>query len=182
MTFRSLGFAFAAALAGCSASQQQSVQSLASGAPQQAHDVVLAASVKAKLAAIDLDSATNVGVRVDDGRALLTGSVKNPAQRAAFESAAKSIGGIRSVEDRTIVNPHAHSAGEQLQDAATATAVSANILAQAGVNAFKVRSTARAGVVTLTGDVPTQALKTTILESARKTPGVKTVVDHLVVK
>ena len=182
MRYGSSALCVAVALAGCSASQQQSVQSLASSAPQQARDVVLAASVKAKLAAIDLDSATNVAVRVDGGRAFLSGSVKNVEQRVEFERAAKSVDGVRSIDDRTTVNPHEHSAREQLQDAGVAAAVSANILAQTGVNAFKVHSEARAGAVTLTGNVPTQAVKTTILESARKTPGVKTVIDHLVVK
>jgi len=171
-----------ALLAGCTASQQQTAQNLASSAPQQAADVVLAGAIKAKLATIDLDSSTAVSVQVVHGKATLTGRVKSVDTRTAFEKAAKSLAGITAVDDRTRIDPHLHGAGEQVTDAALATAVSANILAQAGVNTFKVKPEVQGGVVTLNGTAPTQEIKTTILEAARKTAGVKAVIDHLAVK
>ena len=69
------------ALAACTSSQQKSAQDAASAAPQQASDAILAASVKARLATIDVDSATSVRVEASHGNITLSGDVRSADQR-----------------------------------------------------------------------------------------------------
>lgn len=170
------------ALTACSSSQQKQAQDAASAAPQQASDAVLAASVKTKLAAIDVDSATSVHVDVTNGNVTLRGEVRNPAQRGDFENAARSVGGVNGVTDNTRVNPKLRGARESLGDAALLTKVMGALAAQTGVNAFGVKGVARDGTVTLYGHVSTQAIKTTMLETARKINGVTSIIDKITIK
>jgi osmotically-inducible protein OsmY len=60
--------------------------------------------------------------------------------------------------------------------------VSAAIASEAGVNAFHIAPHARGGVVTLTGTVPNHRILTTVLDTVRGVPGVKSVIDRIVVK
>ncbi|MFN2528686.1 MAG: BON domain-containing protein [Candidatus Baltobacteraceae bacterium] len=170
------------ALAACTSTQQKQAQDAASAAPQQAADAVLAASVKTKLAAIDVDSATSVHVEVANGNVTLSGDVRNPAQRGVFENAARSVGGVTGVTDNTKINPKLRGARESLGDAALLTKVMGALTAQTGVNAFGVKGVSRDGTVTLYGHVSTQAIKTTMLETARKVNGVTSIIDKITIK
>ncbi|MBV9271774.1 MAG: BON domain-containing protein [Candidatus Eremiobacteraeota bacterium] len=67
----------------------------------------------------------------------------------------------------------------RLRNAFLATRVGSAIAAQTGVNAARVKPTARDGVVTLTGSAPTSAVKQTMVQAARGVPGVRTVVDKI---
>lgn len=170
------------ALAACTSSQQKSAQDEASAAPQQAQDGLIAASVKAKLATIDLDSATAVHVDVARGNVTLSGEVRDRTQRADFENAARSVSGVNGVSDYTKVNPKLRGARESLGDAALAAKVVGALAAQTGVNAAGVKVAAHDGTLTLTGTAPSPAIKTTMLESARKTEGVRVVIDRIEIK
>ncbi|MDQ6929395.1 MAG: BON domain-containing protein [Candidatus Eremiobacteraeota bacterium] len=169
-------------LAACTSAQQKSAQDATSAAPQQAQDAVIATGIKAKLAAIDVDSATAVHVAVDNGNVTLSGEARSRDQRNQFQTAARSVGGVKSVRDTTRVNPNLRGARESLGDAGLAAKVMGAIGAQAGVNAFRIHAAVKDGAVTLTGSVPTAAIKTTVLEAARKVEGVRTITDRLDVK
>jgi len=170
------------ALAACTSGQQKQAADAASAAPQQAADAVLAASVKTKLAAIDVDSATSVHIDVAHGNVTLSGDVRDPAQRAVFENAARSVNGVTGVTDNTKINPKLRGARESLGDAALVTKVMGAVAAQTGVNAFGVKAASRDGTVTLYGEVPTQAIKATMLETARKVNGVTSIIDKISIK
>lgn len=73
-------------------------------------------------------------------------------------------------------------ADPRLKNAVLATRVASAIAAQTGVNAARVKPTARDGIVTLTGSAPTEAVKTTMLQTARGVPGVRRVVDKIEVQ
>ncbi|MDP9018419.1 MAG: BON domain-containing protein, partial [Candidatus Eremiobacteraeota bacterium] len=62
------------------------------------------------------------------------------------------------------------------------TRVMAALAAQAGVNALSVKASAHDGVVDLTGTAPTQAIKSTLLETARNVKGVASLTDHVTLK
>jgi len=170
------------ALAACSGNAQHSAQNLASSAPGQAKDAALAVAIKGKFATIDLDSSAAVNVGVTNGDATLTGEVRSQIVRNEFEAAARSMGGVRTVNDRTIVNPKVRSVRESVADAALVAKVDATLIAQTGVNALKVKTTVHAGVVTLDGAVSSRDLKQTMLNSVRALGGVKSVVDHIAVR
>lgn len=168
-------------LAACGSNAQKSAQDLASAAPQTAQDALIAGSVHAKMVAVDVD-ATAVHVDVDRGHVTLTGEARNDAQRSAFESAARSVNGVTGVTDRLRVNPKLRGARESLGDASLVTRVMGAIAAQTGINAINIKASAHDGAVTLTGTVTSQATKTSMLDAARHTNGVRTVTDRIEVR
>ena len=168
-------------LAACSSNAQKSAQDLASAAPQQAQDALIAGSVHAKMVAIDVD-ATAVHVEVDRGHVTLTGEARNDAQRSAFENAARSVGGVTGVTDRVRVNPKLRGARESVGDAALVTRVMGALAAQTGINAFSIKASAHDGALTLTGTVKSQATKAAMLDAARHVNGVRVVTDRIEVR
>ncbi|MFN2459698.1 MAG: BON domain-containing protein [Candidatus Velthaea sp.] len=145
-------------------------------------DVLLAAAVKTKLAGVDIDSTTRVHVQVHDGRAILTGRVPNLIAKQRAVSAARTVQGITGVDDRLGVGNAGPSASQTAKDLGVAAAVEAALVAQAGINVTGVKVTASGGVVTLQGHAPTDAVKSTMLGAAKKTPGVRNVVDRIAVR
>lgn len=172
---RATAICAAALLTACSAHQQKQAQDTVNAA-------ALAGAVHAKLATIDADSLTAVKVETNGGIVTLSGEVRSPQERAAYDSAAATVNGVTRVVDRLTVNPAVRGPRESLGDAALAAKVTANITAQAGINAARIKPSVRDGIVTLSGTVPSAALKSTVLETARKTSGVKGVVDRIEVK
>lgn len=177
-----VGGAALALLVACNGDAQKAAQNLASSAPARMKDAVLAAAVATKLATIDLDSASAVHVRAAGGTVTLTGQVRSQAVRTRFEAAARAIGGVRAVDDRTALNPKLRSVTEKVSDAALAARVTGVLAAQTGVNVFKVKTGVHDGVVTLSGTVPSQPIKETMLGSVRRLGGVRTLIDHIAVR
>jgi osmotically-inducible protein OsmY len=145
------------------------------------NDAYLAVAVKSKLATIDIDSTTAVDVSVTNGAVTLRGEARTANEREAYISAARSVDGVSSVADHLTVNPHLRGLREQTADAALAGRVSAAIAAQAGVNVLHVAVSARGGIVTLKGAVPRESIARTISDTVRGVPGVKGVIDRIVV-
>ena len=169
-------------LAACTGNVQKAAQNAASSAPTQAKDAALAVAVKAKMATIDVDSAAAVHVDVTNGSVALSGEVRSQPVRKQFEDAARSVGGVRALVDRTIVNPKLRSVRESLSDAALLAKVDGTLVAQTGINALKVKTSARGGIVTLSGTVTSGATKQTMLDAVRKLGGVRGVVDRISVQ
>jgi osmotically-inducible protein OsmY len=165
-----------AACTACSAQQQNQVQ-------RAANLTALTTAVKGKLALVDADSTTAVKVTARyDGTVTLTGTAHDAAQRKAYDSAASSVNGVKRVVDRLQINPKARGPKEEFADVALGAKVAANIAAQAGVNAARVKPEVHDGVVTLSGTVPSMSVKATILDAVRKTSGVENVIDRIEVK
>jgi osmotically-inducible protein OsmY len=167
--------ALCAFLAACSAQQQQQAQ-------RSAQSTTLAAAVQAKLTTIDADASTTVTVDANDGVVTLTGQAHDARERSQYETAAADVPGVKRVVDRLTINSKLRGPRETFADAALATKVNANIAAQAGVNVARVKTSVRDGVVTLSGTLPSVSVKATILDTVRKTSGVKSVVDRIEVK
>jgi osmotically-inducible protein OsmY len=181
---RNTAFVLAAALlAACSSqSVDQAARSVESEAPALFQDGLTHASLRAKIAAIDIDAATSVGIAVHGGHVTLTGDVRSAQERAELVRAAKSIKGVTSVDDELGVDPQMRGTAQRAGDFALATRVKGELAAQTGINAINVEASAKGGVVTLRGDVPTSAIKSTMLNAARRTSGVRKVVDAIKVK
>jgi osmotically-inducible protein OsmY len=173
----------AATLGGCSAQQaRDTAKSLATGAPAALGDVGDVAQVEAKLIRIDADSALHVAVSAHDGTVRLSGRVKSAEIGSRFENAARSVSGVKAVDSALLIDTKLTPVSSQARDAGTVAAVTGDLVAQTGLNAFGVKVQAHAGVVTLSGRVKSAALKQTMLEAAKHAPGVKSVVDRLGVK
>ncbi|HXP94180.1 MAG TPA: BON domain-containing protein [Candidatus Binatia bacterium] len=175
--------ACAALPAACSGgSVDQAARSVASQAPALFQDGLVHATLRAKIAALDVDAATSVGIAVREGHVTLTGTVRSAKVRSELVSTAKSIKGVSTVDDELRVDPNMRGAADKAGDFALSAKVTAALAAQTGVNAISVKASAKDGVVTLRGDVPSDAIKSTMLSTTRKMPGVRTVVDGIAVK
>lgn len=175
--------ALAAVLAGCSSgSVDQTAHAVESQAPGFFADGLIHATLRAKIASIDVDAATEVGLAVHNGHVTITGTVRSSKERDELVRAAKSIKGVRDVDDELRVDPHMQGVANKASDLALSARVAAAIAAQTGINAARVKASAHDGVVTLAGSAPSAAVKSTMLEAARKTSGVRTVHDDVVVK
>lgn len=187
-SFAGAAFAVAGVVSGCTSSDgdkaardaSKTVQQYATSAPVlAAKDALLAASVAAKLAAVDVDTVTHVRVSVLDGAVDLRGSVRSRAEIGRLQAAAKSVTGVTAVRAELRIDPHMPSSKAQAQDLALALRVRANIAAQAGLNALSVQPSAKGDVVALDGTVRSMAMKTIVVEAARGTSGVHVVIDRV---
>jgi osmotically-inducible protein OsmY len=156
----------------CSPSQQQRVRATA-------NDALIAAQVRARIAGIDPATLSLVTVDVDNKRVTLTGQVHSPQERHQIDQAVRGIQGITGLEDRLRVNPTAPTANEIANDLELQTRVQTAIASQTGVNALKISVVAHHGIVTLGGTVPSGAVHTLAVQTARGVPGVVRVVDRL---
>jgi osmotically-inducible protein OsmY len=170
-------------LAGCGAQSaaQKSIASLASSAPGFLDDAVLSARVEAALVGADASSAVYVTISSHAGDVALGGKVRSQQIAIRFQRAAASVGGVRHVTSQLTIDPSLHTPAQQVSDFGLAARVRADLLAQAGVNGLQVGVRAHGATVTLTGSVASDALRTTILSTARRTPGVSRVIDELTV-
>lgn len=166
--------------AGCSKSADQTVRDVESSQPAQAaRDALLAAAVKARVTAVDFDSATSVRVQAQNGHVTIRGVVHDAAKKAAMIKAAKDIPGVTTVSDQLTVNARAPRASKDFADLALAARVDAALAAQTGINALSVHVRAHDGRVTIEGSAPSGAIKDTIIVTARKVSAVRAVVDRI---
>jgi hyperosmotically inducible protein len=157
------------------------VNAIATAAPKFAADALIVARVESDFVQIDPASALHVAVASHGGTLTLSGKVRSGAIEARFVSAAKSVDGVKSVSARLAVDGSLPNASRQIGDFALVAAVRANLAAQGGLNGVQVDVKASQGTVTLGGRVATRAIRDTLVAAAKKTAGVKTVVDALVV-
>ncbi|HMD03421.1 MAG TPA: BON domain-containing protein [Candidatus Baltobacteraceae bacterium] len=160
---------------------QKSAEKAISTAAPVLGDAALTAQIESRFVGIDSDSALHVAIETHDGDVKLSGRVKSAAIEERFGAAAKGVAGVKNVDMHVVVDPKLPSVRTQAGDVALATSVAAQIVGQAGLNGFNVRPVARNGVVTLTGRVKSETIKTTILETAKHAAGVKRIVDRIVV-
>jgi hyperosmotically inducible protein len=146
-------------------------------------ETLLLAAVRTKLLSEDIDSVKRVSVTIDQGAVTLSGRVGSAAEKTRAVAAARSVRGVKSVDDAQLtVGVVGPSVAQSVDDAGLAAKVEGAMVAQAGVNVSGVGVKTKAGVVTLTGHVPTAAVKSTMVEAAKKADGVRNVIDQIVVK
>jgi hyperosmotically inducible periplasmic protein len=110
----------------------------------------------------------------------LRGKVDSAEAKAAAEQIAANIEGVKSVKnDLQVVAPSARKM-VAAQDADIARAVQKRLSADAQLKSVDVRTDA--GVVTLTGEVPSIVTAARASEMARAVPGVKSVKNELTVR
>jgi hyperosmotically inducible periplasmic protein len=174
------------AFVSCTPQQQQQSQNQAQQAAGVARATVnrayLVGVVEARLIGVDADAATSVHVSLLDGIATLSGQARSADERNRYVNAVKSVRGVAGVRDELSVNPNLQGIGQRSSDAALAVRVGAAIAAEAGVNLVHVQPSASRGVVTLRGTVPSRSIHETIVETTQHVPGVKAVIDQLVVQ
>jgi len=134
---------------------------------------------KAKIALFSDDRVKGSQVKVEtkDGVVHLRGKVDSADAKAAAESVAKGIDGVKSVKnDLQVVSPGARKAVDA-KDADIAKAVETRVKRESDLKKVDVR--ADSGVVTLTGEVPTITASAKASEVARGVSGVRSVKNEL---
>lgn len=158
---------------------------------QDITDTAITAAVKSKLAMDrDLDS-SDISVATHGGSVTLTGSVQHAAARSAAETATRSVSGVKNVSNQLgVTSPSvaeaAKASGEAVRatgDAASqavldtwiTTKVQSLLLADSEAKGLDVGVDTKDGVVTLVGELSTQAAVDHVKKLARSVEGVKRV-------
>jgi hyperosmotically inducible periplasmic protein len=143
-------------------------------------DSWITAKAKMALFADDRVKGRQVSVETDKGVVMLRGKVDSADAKAAAESVAQGIEGVKSVRnDLQVVAP-----GEQkavaADDAQIKRTVESRLNREAQLKKIDVR--ADAGVVTLTGEAPSITAAARASELAREAPGVRAVKNEMTYK
>jgi hyperosmotically inducible periplasmic protein len=152
-------------------------------------DAGITTSVKSKMAADDTVKAYQIDVDTKNKVVTLTGMVDTEAAKIRAVEIARGTNGVANVVDNVTVRIAAVPPPEpsdaqraMLSDPALTTAVKAKLIEDTTVGGLRIDVDTNNGVVTLTGDVHSQAEKNKAIQLARDTDGVKSVTDKLTVK
>ena len=161
-------------------------------------DVGITTSVKSQLAADDQVKARRIDVDTRDRVVTLKGEVRTAEEEAKALQIARNTNGVANVVDELSIVPEPAAApttgvgvgeipaepgaGEAVTDTGITSAVKTKLLADPDVAGLRIDVDTRDRVVTLTGNVATQAEKSEALQIARQVRGVTSVTDKLTVK
>jgi hyperosmotically inducible protein len=141
-------------------------------------EVKLANEIRAKLSK-DTDLKNNaIDVRVDNGVAILKGSVDTPEERNKAEALAR-VDGVTRVDDQLDVGSKGVKAA--VTDTAITTKLKASFLSDEPLRHGKISVTTNNGLVILSGTVPSEAARQRAVAMARNQDGVLRVDDKLTV-
>ncbi|HET6178991.1 MAG TPA: BON domain-containing protein [Candidatus Sulfotelmatobacter sp.] len=136
--------------------------------------------------ALDQAGLTDVSVSQDRDKSVvtLTGNVGNDDDKTRAESIARSIAGTEVVSNEIGVRPSGDQATAKKVDSDLDSGIDKNLEAMLVQHKLKsdVKYDVTNGVVTLKGDVPSQAQRTSVEKMAEQVPNVKQVVNELEVK
>jgi hyperosmotically inducible protein len=140
--------------------------------------------VKGKLASDDTVKATQIDVTTKDHVVTLTGTVNSEVERDRAIEIARSVEGVRDVQNMIVVREPGGSGdapdsdrtvGQVFDDAGITAAVKAKLLDDPAVRGLQIDVDTREGVVYLTGTVRSDAEKTRAIDIARGTEHVRDV-------
>lgn len=148
-------------------------------------DTGITSAIKSKLAADDEVKAYQIDVDTQDKIVTLSGTVDNARAKTRANEIAQSQKGVASVVDNinvTAAGPGVSPDSSSMTgDAALTAAVKTKFLADPDVAGLQIDVDSQDGVVTLSGEVKSQAEKDAAVRLARQTTGVRDVNDKLVV-
>lgn len=163
---------------------------------QKVDNAAITATIKTKLMADGRTKAFDINVDTDGtGKVTLRGTAPTAASKAAAEEIARGVKGVGAVDNALIVAPqgsvaaqsappatasqkveaHGKHAGKAISDGWITTKVKSEFLASREVKGHDIHVSTKAGVVTLAGAVPTEAMRSRAVEIASVVDGVKRV-------
>ncbi len=149
-------------------------------------DTAITAKVKAKFADDSRLKTSKLSVTTNNGVVTLTGAAPSSDAKSAAEDLAKTVDGVKSVDDQ-IASPSladevgskakhaAHSTGKVASDSWITTKVKSELLADSVTKALDISVSTTGGVVTLSGTLATSAQVDQAVAVAKKVKGVKSV-------
>lgn len=152
------------------------------GAPNM-DDSVISMRVKGALISNDSTKASQINVETQRGVVQLSGFVESEAMRAAAVSVAKSVTGVKDVQNTLMIRDSDRSTEQALDDTAIAAKVKGEIAGKSGFEtATQVNVEVNSGVVQLSGFVSRADQKTQAEAIARTVVGVKDVRNNIALK
>lgn len=146
-------------------------------------DSTITGSVKAALTSNDQTKARQINVETQNGVVQLNGFVDSAAAKAAAETTAKNVEGVKSVKNNLSIRDPDRSTGQAVDDTVIAAKVKGEIAGKAGLGtASDVNVEVNSGVVELSGFVATADEKAKAAEVARNINGVKSVKNNIALK
>jgi len=133
-------------------------------------------------------SAYDIRTRTSEGHVTLSGSVGDEVAKDLAGTLARTIEGVRDVQNDLLVVPAAYgedetrSWGQRVRDSTTSASVRGQLLYHRELSGLGVGVTTINDVVTLYGRVQTEAQKARIGRLASQTRGVKQVINNLTVR
>src|SRR5439155_21812004 len=151
-------------------------------------DAGITTKVKSRLETDRTVDAAKVEVTTQNKVVTLSGAVSSPESRTQAVALARQTEGVKNVVDKLTIAapqpgppPGPPEGAVAANDEAITSAVRQKLASKPDVAAAVAVDT-RAGVVTLSGVVPTQTTKQEIIQIARDIQGVQKVEDHLTVR
>src|SRR6056297_225480 len=131
----------------------------------------------------------DIDVKVENGKAILNGSVGDTVDWESVYNSAYYTGGIKEIEDNLTIEAIDEAEAEKsaLMDRKGRTDVTIKenienqLQADTRISSNDVHVTVEDGTVTFTGDVPSYRAKNAAGDNAWSVPGVKNVLNHLTV-
>lgn len=124
-----------------------------------------------------------INTDVKDGVVLLTGKVESDVDKALAAELIEGLDGVVRVDNQLTIDEGAavktESNGSALKDAKIATVVKTRLLMESEVSGTSINVDAENGVVTLQGEVDSNAEKDLAIAIARNTNDVSQVIDKL---
>jgi osmotically-inducible protein OsmY len=151
-------------------------------AKNSASDTWVTTKVKAKLMTEPGLSPLAVNVDTRDGIVTLFGAVETESEKSAAARSAKTIDGVKSVQNDLQVVPSVAAKRVEARDDQVQSAVKKRIEERQALKDDDIKIEVKNGVVRLTGTVDAFSERMTALTVARSTEGVKSVIDDLQIK
>lgn len=194
-----LAATFGVGLSACSDTDEYAATTARSNSATDAmSDTVITTKVKAQLASDSSIQSSNIEVSTANGVVTMDGYVNDAAASSAAERTAKAVSGVTRVQNRlttssstmssnnmssdsrysddgTTIGSAADDMQEATSDAWITTKVKTALLADSDAKGFDVNVETNNGVVTLQGEMDTQAAIDHVREIAAKVDGVKSV-------
>jgi osmotically-inducible protein OsmY len=147
-----------------------------------ASDAWITTKVKVRLMAEPGLSPLGVNVDTRDGVVTLFGTVPNQDLKVRANAQARSVEGVKGVENELQIVPDAVAKKVDARDDQVLDAVKKQLDARDSLEDANIDVAVKNGVVRLTGTVASQSDRLTALTVARSTPGVGSVIDALELK
>lgn len=146
-------------------------------------DSIVTAKVKSKLLADQDIKGFDLKVETHKGEVQLSGFVGNQAQIDHAVMIARSVEGVKNVDNRvSLKSDSATSMGVKLDDSVLTSKVKSSLLTDPDVKSFDIAVVTNNGEVQLSGFVGNQSQIDRAIDVARKTEGVQNVINELQVK
>ncbi len=163
-------------LAACSATRTQRAPG------EQVDDAALLTSVKSALASDPITEAGEINVDVNRGIVKLSGFVDSSKEQAQAVQVARSVKGVKEVQNDITVQKATESTGDAIDDSLLTAKVKTALITSPDTKAHQINVETRHGVVQMSGFVDSAAAKAAATTVAKSVTGVKDVKNELSVK